>query len=294
MVYRFLQPAWRHLTLLMVMVSLCGLARPSLAKDTLTWLMRDLPPSTIYSGPLEGKGAVDRLMPLLIARMPQYDHVLMRVNRARGMQMLQNGSFTCDPTLLWTAERARTIAFSIPIYAIPSNGLVIRRAQRALFTPFITEGQLDLPALLESKTVRIGIVAERSYGPDADQALQLAPPESLSGHFGNDAIGSMLQMERLGRLQGLISYWPEARYLAQEQGIDPADLDFLPIGHMPKYQFGHIGCANTEQGREAIEVINREMRVLRRSDLIGFYAEWLDPKMRLDYIEDAKVFFEDR
>jgi hypothetical protein len=38
-----------------------------------------------------------------------------------------------------------------------------------------------------------------------------------------------------------------------------------------------------------MEIINREMRVLRTTRLIGFYAEWM--AKREEYLQDAKLFF---
>lgn len=292
MIYRPLRPTTSFLQLMLVLVSLIGVPRTSMAKDTLIWLVRDLPPLTIISGPQKGRGAIDRLMPLLIARMPEYEHQLLQVNRARGMQMLNEPSFTCDPTLLWTEERAKTIIFSIPTYGVISNGIVIRREDASRFTPFIEAGQVDLVAMLASHTIKLGLVAERSYGLVIDKMVQNASAPDVSEHYGNDAIGSLLQMERLGRLQALISYWPEARYQALHQGIDPEELTFYPVKGTAKYQFAHIGCSDTEQGREAMKIINREMRVLRESRLIDFYAEWLDPQSRVEYLKDAKTFFE--
>ncbi|MCO8171341.1 TIGR02285 family protein [Pseudomonas sp. 21LCFQ02] len=283
-----------RLAVCLLLLGLGTLPGTSQAKDTLIWLMRDMPPVTIFSGPDQGQGAIDKLMPLLIARMPQYDHLLMRVNRARGLQMLNEPSFTCDPTLLWTAERAKKIIYSIPTYAVFANGLTVRKDDLARFTPFIANRQIDLKALLASKTAKIGVVAGRSYGPVIDQILSQVPEEELSSHYGNDAIGSMLQMQRLSRIQAMISYWPEARYQALQQGIRETELVFLPVKDAPKYQFTHIGCSDTEQGREAMAIINREMRVLREEKLIELYAEWLDPKRREEYLQDAKTFFIDK
>lgn len=58
------------------------------AQDTLIWLLRDLPPLTIFDGPGKGQGALDQLLPLLIERLPDYRHEVLHVNRARGTQML--------------------------------------------------------------------------------------------------------------------------------------------------------------------------------------------------------------
>lgn len=263
-------------------------------RETLTWVLRDFPPLTIFAGPQTGQGAIDKLMPELIARMPEYDHQIMHVNRARGTQILQDpDGFACDPTLLWTAERDKTILFSIPTYATPGNGVTIERSNHGLFEPFVTgDGHLDLTALLASDTVKVGIVGERSYGPVIDKIIrQTSRPQNLVLHYGNAAVGSMLQMERLDRFQAIVSYWPEARFHAQQQGIPLNELEFFPVKDAPKYQFAHIGCSKNDKGRAAIDIINREMRVLRVTRLIGFYAEWMVKKE--EYLHDAQTFFDE-
>ena len=102
----------------------------------------------IFEGPKKGQGIIDQMLPLLIAGMPQYEHTLMRVNRARGMQMLHEPSFTCDPSLVWTKEREQWIAFSIPAFRAVSNGLVVRKEDRSVLEPFLSDGEVDLAALL--------------------------------------------------------------------------------------------------------------------------------------------------
>jgi uncharacterized protein (TIGR02285 family) len=286
---------WRDLRVLGILpILMCLLAAPraAQAKETLIWLLRDLPPLTIFEGPQKDQGAIDRLMPLLIASMPEYQHSIMRVNRARGMQMLHESSFTCDPSLIWSKERAQWIEFSIPAFRIISNGLAVRHEDRAALSPFITDGKVDLASLLTSGNKKLGVVAERSYGQQVDGLLQQAPVDALAAHHGNDALGSLLQMQRLGRLSALLGYWPEIQYQAQQQGISPEDLQFYPIKDTEKYQSVHIGCSDTAQGRQAIASINKALRDLRQNTLTGFYAALLDPEMRRDYLEDTKAFFQ--
>lgn len=278
---------------MLLVLLLPAMSTPSQARETLTWLLRDLPPSTIFSGAMQGQGAIDQLMPQLTARMPEYDHVLVRVNRARAMQMLTEGtSLSCDPTMLWTPERARTIAFSIPTFVLFSSGLVVRKEEMDRFEPFISEGKIDFDELMASKTIKLGIVAERSYGGMIDKTLQTSQKQDLSLHYGSDAIGSLLQMARAGRLQGVLGFWFEVRYQALQQGIDPEELAFVPIKDNPPYQPAYIGCSNTPQGRQAITLINREMRTLRESSLMGLYAQWLAPEQRAQYLQDVKAIFE--
>jgi uncharacterized protein (TIGR02285 family) len=275
---------------------LAALATPVWAqpKATLIWLLRDLPPTMIFEGPKKGQGIVDQILPLLIAGMPQYEHTLMRVNRARAMQMLREESFTCDPSLVWTKEREQWIAFSIPAFRAVSNGLVVRREDRAQLDPFLIDGEVDLAALLASGQKKIGVVAERSYGQVLDTLLKLAPPDALAPHYGNDALASLLQMQRLGRLQMVLGYWPEIRYQANREHIADDQLEFYPVKGTGKYLSGHIGCSGTVQGRKAIQEINELLRTLPHERLDKLYAEWLDPERRNDYLKEAKAFFENQ
>lgn len=279
---------------LAVLGLLAALISPALAqpKEHLFWLLRDLPPLTVFEGPKKGQGVIDQLMPLLIAGMPQYEHTLMRVNRARGMQMLHEKSFTCDPSLIWSEEREQSIAFSIPAFRAVSNGLVIRREDRSVLEPFLFGDEVDLAALLASRREKVGVVAERRYGQFLDTLLQQAPPGALMPHYGNNALGSLLQMQRLGRLQVVLGYWPEIRYQAHQEQIVDDQLEFYPVKGTGKYLSGYIGCSNTPLGRQAISEINQLLRALPRERLAPLYADWLDPQRRKDYLEETRAFFE--
>lgn len=261
------------------------------AKERLVWLLRDLPPLTIFEGTRKGEGAVDQMLARLIAQMPEYEHSILRVNRARALQMLQEPNFNCDPTLLWTPERARFIHFSMPSMGTLSNGLIVRRQDAAMVEPFLVDGKVDLKALLDSHAARLGMVAERSYSTPVDILLKAAPAQDLTPHYGNDAVRSLLQMQNLGRLKWLLAYWPEVRYLTQELGQPLDALSFYPIQGVAEYQFIHVGCSDTPLGHEAVQHINQLLLEMREDTLPPLYAEWLDPLTRETYLQDALHFF---
>ncbi|WP_373460015.1 TIGR02285 family protein [Pseudomonas lini] len=286
----------RTLRAIAVFLLLAGQAQATSAqpKETLVWLLRDLPPLMIFEGPEKGQGVIDQLLPLLIARMPQYQHTLMRVNRARGLQMLREPSLTCDAALNWSEDRASWMAFSIPVFRAISNGLAVRRVDRALLTPFLKDGEVDLAALLASGGEKLGVIAERNYGEYLDALLKQAPAHALTLHYGNDALGSLLQMQRLGRLRLLLGYRSEIRYQARQQGLAEDELEFYPIHGTSKYLSGYIGCTDTPQGRQAIVEINQLLRTLRHERLSEAYAAWLDPDSRSDYLEASRAFFSEQ
>lgn len=289
------KPNWLKRWVLPVLAVGClTLPNVSSARETVTWLVRDLVPLTINSGPDKGRGAVDRMLPLLTAALPEYDHVLMQVNRARAMQMLNEPGLTCDPTLLWTAERAKTILYSVPSMNTISNGVVIQRRDQPLFSPFITDGALDLRALLASGVTRVGMVAERSYGAVIDKIVGDAPQARLLQHHGNNAVGSLLRMERLGRIKAVLGYLPETLYHAREEGLDPEQLQYLPVAGAAKYQYIYVGCSDTTASRVVLEKINESLRTLRTGELIGYYAQWLDPVSRTEYMRESAAFFNAR
>jgi uncharacterized protein (TIGR02285 family) len=277
------------LLLLLVSEASSALAQP---KPALIWVVRDLPPLTIFEGPKKGQGVIDQLLPLLIAGMPQYQHSVLRVNRARGLQMLHEPSLICDAALNRSKERERWIAFSIPVFQAMSNGLAVRRVDREVLTPFIKNGEVDLAALLASGREKLGIIAERNYGDYLDALLRQAPADALTLHYGNEALGSLLQMQRLGRLRLLLGYRPEIRYQAELQGISKDDLQFYPIRGTEKYLSGYIGCTDTPEGRQAITEINQVLRTLPHERLNEAYAAWLDPQSRTAYLEETRAFFQ--
>lgn len=279
---------WKLFGLLLLL----ALSTGAQAKPTLIWLLRDLPPMTIFEGPKKGQGVIDQLMPMLMAGMPQYEHKVMRVNRARGLQMLHENPFACDPALLWSKERAQWVAYSIPAIRAVGNGLVVRQQDRAVLEPYLVDGEVDLSALLAATDRKVGVVAERSYGEFIDTELHQAPSGALTAHYGNDALSNLLSMQRLGRLQVVLGYWPEIRYQAKQAQINEDELEFYPIQGNGKYLSGYVACSDTTQGRQAIAEINHLLRTLPHERLNELYAAWLDPDRREDYLEHARLFFE--
>lgn len=273
----------------LIVVALLACAAESRGAERLIWLLRDLAPLTVFDGPKKGQGMIDQLMPALIASMPSYEHVILRVNKARAIQMLKDQPLACDPTLIWSSARAHSIIYSTPITGLHSNGLAIRRENQPLLEPFVHDQELDLLALLNTKTVKLGVIAQRSYGEWIDEQVSHGPQQQLFIHYGSDPLGSLLQMQRVGRVQAVLGYWPEIQSKADQVGLPKDALIFYPVKGAPKYQLIYIGCSDTEQGREAIHTINAVLANLGDNVLNTLKAQWAIPDHTEEYQESGSV-----
>ena len=247
---------WRSLWASLITLLLLGWIPASQAAPKLIWLLRDLPPLSVFHGAQKGQGVIDQVMPVLMASMPQYQHEVLKVNRARALQMLEEPSLTCDPALIWNPVRANSIVYSIPVAFLHSNGLVIERDNQQLMDPFVHEQKVDLPGLLKAHALKLGIVGKRSYGEWIDAQLSQSPQSQVVMHYGNDPLSSLLQMQSAGRIQALLGYWPEIQAKADQQGLSVEPLKFYPIQGAPEYQSIYIGCSDTPEGREVIRNVN--------------------------------------
>ena len=207
---------------------------------------------------------------------------------SRSLVRGNSGSSACDPTLIWSAARAQSIAYSPPIIGLHSNGLAIRRENRPLLEPFVNEQKLDLLAMLNAQTVKLGVIAQRSYGEWIDEQVSQGPQQQLFIHYGSDPLGSLLQMQSAGRVQAVLGYWPEIQSKASQAGLPEDALIFYPVQGAPIYQLVFIGCSDTAQGREAILAINAVLANLG-DNVPTSKAQWSAPGQTGEYQEPGHV-----
>jgi len=263
------------------------------SKPRLIWTIRDMPPFTILEGPLKGKGIADRMLALLQADLPQYEHVVSVANRARANQILSSGTLTCDSGLLWSKEREQMMYFSIPTLGILTNGVVVRKVDEEKLAPFINNGEFDLAAFIADGRYNLGTLVERSYGKVIDAELARAKPGTIVVHHGTDATLSLLRMQQHQRLSVVLGYWPELRYQGENAGVTLEALNFYPVKGVPTYQLAYVTCSKTAEGLQAIKAINASVRRLREGEVVDLYAQWLDGATRKAYLKAAKGFFKE-
>ncbi len=186
-----------------------------LGRRSSTWLLRQLPPLTVFEGPKTGEGAMDQLLPLLIAQMPEYEHThIVRVNRARGMQNVQRA-------LLQPATARRREPRSAQRFGEFDTWRWLRRATRRL-PATVTRQALRrtctmakwhlTPCWQATRTSSVSSASAATAPPWTAQTGQ-RPPATISRHYGNDGGGQPVADAAAGRLNLLLADWPEVRYM---------------------------------------------------------------------------------
>ena len=94
-----------------------------------------------------------------------------------------------------------------------------------------------------------------------------------------------------GRVDYLMGYPIEAQYVAEKLGKRD-ELLFYPVAETEKkFTIGHVGCPDTEWGRQVIDNINRILRDYREDPaFVSFYENWLGDDTKQRYRELVKAF----
>jgi uncharacterized protein (TIGR02285 family) len=142
---------------------------------TIEWYMIDQPPVQILNGALRGKGYTDKIRWRLIAKLPEYRHVLRIANVQRILADIKSKPNVCNPAFMRTPKREQFMVFSTPLHAQFPNGAAVLKSRRSEFLPFVTaDGSLAVEKLIDESQGRIAVQSGRSYGVVLDGMAEKA------------------------------------------------------------------------------------------------------------------------
>ncbi len=226
-------------------------------------------------------GFYDRINRFLIDRLPGYDHVFETGNFRRIIQEIRDGKNACCVSLYKSAQREGFAAFSRPVVVVLPNGVIIRRSEGKKFRPYMNaEGGVSLEKILESGRVVLGVAKGRVYAGGIDDILDKKEyRERIFERGGEDVFKGLLSMLLHGRLDCILGYPTEARYLSRKIGGDKA-VTFLPVAETTgRYTLGYVGCPDTPWGNGVIQKVDAILGTPGAGDaFLGFYEEWLAPE----------------
>lgn len=245
---------------------------------TVTWLDFDFPPFYVHEGAARGEGMGDYVVELLIAGLPDLAHRRQTASPVRILREIESGRQVCSVAYIRTPERERVMTYSIPDLLLPPNGITVRREDLARFGGLAAP--VSLAKLLADPTLRLGVADGRSYGPGIDAALlAVAGQPQVYRRQGEDLYQSLVQMLVRGRLDYVLGYPYEARYVAGELGLGEAIVN-LPLVEAPDFTFAHVVCPRTDWGRALVARIDALLRRERPREAYRAAIErWLDPEL---------------
>lgn len=260
----------------LVMVLSCLTQTAGAAPDHLLWAALDFPPFQIREGEYRGSGSFDGLLDLLVREMQDVDHEVVTMTFARREEEMRRGTPLCTPGIFRTAAREQYLLFSLPALIHLDNRLVF--LQRCI--PCAGNGQgVDLEGLLKLTGIVGGIISDRSFAPNVDQALhrQGWSPNIVARPLRSSQILDMLLS---GEIDYTILFPHEVAY--QLRRFHPGtEVMVRPIVGTPPYILTHVACTRGKQGEAMIARIDRILEEQRhRPEYRALSERWYNDSDR--------------
>lgn len=261
--------------------------------ETMTWLLRDFPPSSM---PVDGRptqGLADEYVKAIVQRWPEVEHRYLVANNKRIVTMLEAGEPACFTTALRVPERER-VAYIADMLLVPPQMLITRRELLARL-PLNTRGEVRFAVLLADGTLRGALLQARSYGSYLDRLIRERPSDS--GAVLSAAALRPLQQVAHRRADYAIDYdytlaWEQQ---SDAKALDHADLVSVPIEGNEQALVAGIACPRTDWGRRMIVQIDRHIAALAQDAQARSGVErWMTPQARQRYGRMIEDFYKRR
>ena len=253
--------------------------------EEVTWMHAEFPPLRITSGPYAGQGVSDMIHDLMRRELPGFRHSIVTANLSRTLNWMESGKNVLAVGIIPNPQRDRLMQYSVPCVLVPPVCLVVRAGEE---DDLGANGHVSLRQFIARK--RLGVAADRSYGPELDSVLLSSPDLSrIVVNQGSNLFGTLLEMLLLGRVDGVLAYPFEATYAARSRGNE-GSIAILPLRESMVPVRGRIAAPRTAWGSEMIGRVNRVL--LRHRDTPEYRAaleRWLPP----GYLDDYRVLFDD-
>ncbi len=269
-----------------------------ISKDTITWMVWDLPPNFILEGEQKGKGYQDLRLKMLQDRMPSYNHesILMNVNRAINTYKSKDDSQTiyCTNDLISHPTLDIDDYLSIAAFPFQAHFLVTNKDKAHLFGK---EGEsVILKDIIQNPNLRLVVSKNRPYlgaGKILNDYIKTHPEQKHIIFLSTLNIGkSMYHFIFKDRAEYTFEYSFRATYYGKESNLLNKTVLF-PIKENEGIYYGYISCIKTKKGKEVIATVNNILRELIHTDeWILPFVEWLPTeKLKKEYLKYYKEVF---
>lgn len=260
--------------------------------QTMTWLLRDFPPSSMPVGGVPTQGIADEFVKAIVKRWPEVEHRYLVANNNRILAMLDAGEPACFTTALRVPARERQ-AYIADMLIVPPQMLIVR-AQTLARLPLNSLGEVQLHKVLADTSLHGVLIQSRSHGSQLDRQIKARPtPSGL--HLSASNVHP-LQLVALSRADYTIDYDYTLAYeqYAMEE-VRAADLQSVPIEGNSQLLTAGIACPRTPWGRQTILQIDHLLADLAQDpEARSGLERWMTAQTRQRYGRQIDAFYQRR
>ena len=245
--------------------------------EKLSWVKNDAPPFYIIrSGGQQGFG--DQLQSLIESALDTYRHNTLHVPLSRLSSSWKAYDPLCFATMIHESPLSDDYLLSVPNAMYLPHGIITTNA----FAESLSvqeDGSVSLESVISNQKTSMGHISGRTYGEKLDRMLRRYRHNiEINARAGSTETRGILTMLNEGRFDFIIDY-----EFVLNHHVDSAEqaeqLRFLPISETRgNFILGAVGCTNSEQGRKAIQAINKALPdIVNSRSYRRAVAAWLVP-----------------
>lgn len=267
-----------HRLILALLFSLQLFSTPTHAdeKPEINWLIWELSPEFIRSGPLTGQGYADKFLAYFIERLPEYKHQVTWLNVNRWNIESQKTQH-CTPHVWGDFFKDSTVLSKPYTFTAPHKVIFHKRYQER-FGPADTT--LSLEKLLTDESLRlmtlpiyVGQEEKHARYPVLHTYLKpyIGKPNLIENKGGRNEVNlKLLQRQRIDYAIGYPNTITSQRRI---NGLDDEFINYRLKEHN-LYKKIYVSCRDTNFGNEVIRKINAMLTEDTYRTFLSYQEEW--------------------
>lgn len=268
------------------------------SKETIVWMIWDLPPNFILSGEQKGQGYQGLRLKMVQKRLPQYHHEsqVMNFNRALSIYKAKDDSkkIYCTNDLISHASLDFDDYLSIATFPFKGHYLVTSKGKQHLFDN--SNKAVVLKDIIQNEKLKLVVAKNRPYlgaGEVLEAYLTKNPSQTHITTMSTLNMGeSMFNFVFKNRADYTLEYVFRATYYAKLiEALDQVAV--FPIKENEGVFYGYHSCVKTKKGKRVITEINEIIRELKPQDKWFLpFVDWMPTqKIKDTYIKFYKEVF---
>jgi len=258
------------------------------SKETIRWMIWDLPPNFIIRGEHKGLGYHRVRLNMLKNQLREYHHEeqVMNFNRVKVIYDDKDDSkvIYCANDFITHPNWDIDDYLSVATFPYKAYYLVTSKEKAHLFGK---EGvTVSLSKIIKNTSLRLVISKNRPYLEAGDVVSQYLKKNPKAKHItklstqnvGKSMFGSIFK----NRADYTFEYINKVTFYGKELGLLDQAVIF-PMKESSEVYYGHVSCVKTPKGKTVIDKINKAIRVLKYTDKwANAFIYWLPNQELID------------